>query len=76
MTNLTLSIDEHDLKQARIQALQDGTSLNAIIREFVKSYIEETKHYQRVTDRLLERANISTYETGKTTRTRDALYKR
>ena len=75
MANLTLSIDEHDLKHARIQALQDGTSLNAVIRKFVKSYIEETKHYQRVTDRLLEQADISTYERGNTTQARDALYK-
>lgn len=71
-----LSIDEYDLKQARIQALQDGTSLNAVIREFVKSYIEETKHYQRVAGRLLERTSISTYEISSSTRARDALYTR
>jgi predicted HicB family RNase H-like nuclease len=36
MTNLTLSINEKVLKKARIQALEQGTSLNALVREFFK----------------------------------------
>ena len=76
MTNVTLSIDENDLKQARVQALQDGTSLNSIIRDFVKSYIGQTKRYQQVTNRLLQHAEASTYELGAQKLTRDELYER
>ena len=76
MTNVTLSINEDDLKQARLQALQDGTSLNSIIRDFVKSYIGQTKRYQQVTSRLLQHAESSTFELGNKTWTRDELYER
>lgn len=76
MTNVTLSIDEDDLKQARVQALQDGTSLNMLVREFVKSYIGQTKRYKQVTDRLIRRAEESTFERSDKTWTRDDLYER
>jgi hypothetical protein len=76
MTNVTLSINEDDLKQARLQALQDGTSLNSIIREFVKSYIGQTKRYQQVTSRLLQHAESSTFELGNKTWTRGDIYER
>ena len=52
MTNVTLSIDEEDLKQARVLALQQGSSLNAVIREFLKSYIGRTKCYHRLSSYL------------------------
>lgn len=38
MTNLTLSIDEETLKRARIRALEQGTSVNAVVRAFLGSY--------------------------------------
>lgn len=76
MTNVTLSIDENDLKQARLLALQEGTSLNMVIREFVKGYIGQTKRYQQVTERILRSADASTYEIGKKQWTRGDLYER
>lgn len=38
MTNLTLSIDEETLKRARIRALEQGTSVNAVVRAFLGSF--------------------------------------
>lgn len=38
MTNLTLSIEEETLKRARIRALEQGTSVNAVVRDFLQSY--------------------------------------
>jgi plasmid stability protein len=38
VTNVTLSIDEEVLKRARIRALEQGTSVNAVVREFLESY--------------------------------------
>ena len=38
MTNLTLTIDEKLLTRARIRALEQGTSVNALVREFLESY--------------------------------------
>ena len=76
MTNVTLSIDENDLKQARILALQEGTSLNAVIRDYVKTYIGQTKRYQQVTDRILQHAESAPFELGEKRWTRDDLYER
>ena len=36
MTNLTLTVDEDILRQARIRALELGTSVNALVREYLK----------------------------------------
>jgi len=63
MTNVTLSIDEEDLKQARVLALQQGTSLNAVIREFLESYIGRSQHYHQVTERILKQAEQSRFKT-------------
>jgi hypothetical protein len=76
MTNVTISIEEEDLKQARILALQQGSSLNAAIREFVKSYIGNTNRYQQVTDRILQKAEQSKYSSEGHEWTRKGLYER
>ena len=36
--NLTITIDDAVLRRARIRALQQGTSVNALLREFLESY--------------------------------------
>ncbi len=38
MTNLTLSIEDETLKKAPIRALEQGTSVNAVVRDFLQSY--------------------------------------
>ena len=76
MTNITLSVEEEDIKQARIIALQQGTSLNAVIREFLKRYIGHTHRYQQVTERILQQAEHSQFSTGKRKWIRDELYER
>jgi hypothetical protein len=76
MTNVTLSIDEEDLRQARVLALQQGSSLNAVIREFVKSYIGHSKHYQNAVDRIIHQAESSQYYSEGKKWTRDELYER
>ena len=39
MTNVTLSIDENLLRKARILALERGTSVNAMVREFIEKMV-------------------------------------
>lgn len=38
MANVTLAIDDDLLRRARIKALNDGTSVNAVVREFLRRY--------------------------------------
>lgn len=76
MTNVTLSIEEEDLKRARVIALQEGSSLNAVIREFVKDYIGNNSYYQEITQRILQQAEGSQFNSDGRNWTRDELYER
>jgi plasmid stability protein len=41
VSNLTLVIDEEVLRRARIRALERGTSVNALVREYIESFAGE-----------------------------------
>jgi plasmid stability protein len=36
MSNLTITIDEETLRRARIRALEQGTSVNALLRDYLE----------------------------------------
>jgi plasmid stability protein len=38
VANLTLSVDDDLLKRARMRALQEGTSVNALVREYLERF--------------------------------------
>jgi len=38
MTNLTITVDENVLRRARIRALEQGVSLNGVLREFLEKW--------------------------------------
>ncbi len=38
MANLTITVDRQTLTRARIRALEDGTSVNAIPRDYLERY--------------------------------------
>lgn len=38
MANVTLTIDDETLRRARIKALEQGTSVNAIVRGYLESF--------------------------------------
>lgn len=37
-TNLTIRVNDEVLRKARIRALEQGTSVNAVLREFLEGY--------------------------------------
>ena len=87
MSNLTISVDDELIKQARVRAIQQGTSLSAKVREFLQQYVNETDDTQRkrrdeATARLMAaidsaatHANPLPAEAGAPRRTlRDELY--
>jgi len=39
MSNLTLTIDDDVLRRARIRALEQGTSVNALVREYLTDFV-------------------------------------
>lgn len=42
MANLTIVVDDRLLKRARMRALEDGTSVNAVLRDYLAAYVGET----------------------------------
>lgn len=38
MTNLTITVDEDTLKRARIRAIQDGTSVSVVLRNYLEAW--------------------------------------
>ena len=76
MTNLTLTIDEYVLRRARIRALERGTSVNAIVREYLAIYAGETNEALAATRRLVELSKQTDSGRGDATWTRDDLHER
>jgi plasmid stability protein len=79
MANLTISVDEEVLKRARIRALEENTSVNAVLGRFLKEYarLEEIRRSRLAAlDRLLKIADESPIDRGGKRWSRDELYDR
>jgi plasmid stability protein len=69
MSNLTLSVDEELIKQARMRAIEQGTSLSAKVREFLRDYVNESqeglaKQRAQATARLMAAMDAATAPPG------------
>lgn len=75
MTNLTLAIDDEVLRRARIRAMQQGTSVNALVREYIERLAGESPAAEGIAEFLAiaEEAHAGSGGTGRTW-TRDELY--
>ena len=38
MANLTITVDDRVLRRARIKAIEDGTSVNAVVSQYLERY--------------------------------------
>lgn len=84
MANLTITVDDEVLKRARIRALEQGTSVNAILAGYLRAYAGEDEAQVRATRALLALAEQNTREggverakqRGKRRWTRDELHER
>lgn len=77
MANLTLVIDGDLLRRARIRALEQGTSVNAIVRDYLRHYVGADAAEDAV-DAFLARAGRSRASSGPGGRTwtRDDAHER
>ena len=78
MTNLTITVDEQTLKRARMRALEEGTSVNAVLREYLESYAGVSREQKEALQRILASSRESTSGSGPGGRTwtREELYDR
>ncbi len=76
MANLTIVVDEQTLKKARIRALEEGTSVNAVLREFLEAYAGVSREQREAARRILASSRESTSGSGPGGRTwtREELY--
>lgn len=77
MANLTLTIDEAVLRRARIRALEEGTSVNAVVREHLERYAgdDASRDAIRTVLDLARKSRARSAPAGRTW-TREELYDR
>jgi hypothetical protein len=77
MANLTITVDERTLKRARMRALEEDTSVNAVLREYLEEYAGRRRERREAGRRLLELAESSGMSSeGKGLPRREELYDR
>lgn len=79
MASLTVSVDGEVLKRARIRALKENTSVNAVLGEYLKGYarLEEVRRDRLAAlDRLLKVADRHPVDRGGRQWSRDELHDR
>jgi hypothetical protein len=76
VANLTLSVDDEVLKRARMRALEQGTSVNAILAERLQAFAREGDAQARATQALIEVAKQNRSAGGRSTRRRKRRWSR
>jgi len=76
MANLTLNIPDDDLKRARIQALKDGTTVNELVRVYLRNYGKRPEEVREAVEDLIRLAKKSRWSSGGRKWKREDLYDR
>lgn len=76
MANLTISVDDELLRRARVRAAQLGTSVNAVLRDYMRSWAAEDDRRELAIASLLERSASAHSGRGGRTWSRDDLHAR
>lgn len=75
MANLTLVVDEDVLRRARVRALQQGTSVNALVRAYLARMAGESEAAQGIAEFFTAVGGAGAGSSGRTW-TRDELHDR
>jgi len=76
MSNVTISVDDDVLRKARIRAIEQGTSVNAVIRDHLEAYAQVRRDQLGVADDLLRMSKSSRARRGGRSWSRDELHER
>ncbi len=74
MANLTITVDEELLKQARLRALREGTSVNRLLRERLASYVEDDRRRRKAIRDLLRLSRSARSGSGGRSVRREDVY--
>jgi hypothetical protein len=75
-TNLTLKLDSDLIREVRVLAAEEGTSISALLASHLESMVRERKGYERARKRALARLNSGYELHWKRPRSRDELHER
>lgn len=64
MANLTITVDEGTSKRARMRALEEDTSVNAVLREYLEEYAGRRREQLEAAHGILESSRNSTSGSG------------
>lgn len=76
MSNLTITVDDEALRRARLKALEQGTSVNALLREYLEAYAGCKASHIQAMQALLELSRSAHSRAGDRRWTRDELHER
>ena len=76
MKNVTLAIEDATLRKARHIASERSTSLNAMIRDYLRELTERESRADQARQRIVELCRESTAEVGQKGWKRDELHER
>jgi hypothetical protein len=76
MANLTISIDDEVLRRARVRAIEQDTSVNSILRDYLEAYAAAGRTWERAADAILQISRQARSGRGKARWTRDELHER
>jgi hypothetical protein len=76
MANLTITVGDEALKKARLRALEQGTSVNALLREYLENYAGIRDRQIQAAQRILELSEHTGAKSGGRSWCRDDLHER
>ncbi len=76
MANLTITIRDNVLKRARIRALEQNTSVNAIVQGYLEAYAGAASEREAAVMDLLRLSREAASRRGKRRWARDELHER
>ena len=76
MANLTIAVPDEILRSARRRALEQGTSVNAILRDYLSQFAGAQSAQAAAAQRVQELSKAARSGRGKAKWTRDELHRR
>jgi hypothetical protein len=76
MANLTIVIEGDTLKRARMRALEEGTSVNAVVRDYLADYAGMKARKEKAINDLLRLSQQTKARRGNRRWTREDLHER
>lgn len=69
MAELRITVDEETLEHARVRARQEGTAVDAVMREYLEEYAGSRREQVEAAKRIIESSKNSTSGSGPEGRT-------